>query len=830
MRVKRNNIKIKTLITIECAFMIACISGCTSIKERLGQRMLEESDIETNAEYQLYQGYSDAGSLDQNGYFLTAQDEVSHEGEVHVTFSDNSNISVEYFSNPEKTLLIDTYACYLSPGESIYANVTIKRSVISTAYKFSGFNIYEFEDGNRYIADGLNGDFNTSGCVLTIPEDYKGTDLAVTPIGEFEERVINLKDYYIDDDTEVNYPLNGTWMLNNQQTTDESFGINPVSPYIVSFEYDNTQYFYLSSSPDAYYIDNSQGIVIFKQRQPSDETVDYSVELHRYLSITIKSDVDRTINVNGEGAVNLKANEEYTISGLMYGSKISIITNRAWPDLENMRDMIISAPPDPFAQGGWEYVFVVPQKGGEFRFDPSEYSYEHGTIRFSCFGEVVNDVQYLAPGSRIYYEQASADTNWWLSGENNYIVVSDEETTRQQLNSIQFTKMLSAQVNLPQPSWGGSIIYKNEDGTRIYGSSINTLSGTEITMEFMPWEGWINQYTNGVKYVVKEEENQTINVDGVSVDQVFIEDDGHKPNLTIILEESVGENMQFSFAASGLYKEDYQYVDGWFRSDYKIVKDKQIGTDKPIEITMGNRAIPSGQAVRIEIEKKDTKGNVYKETRYYDSLTEAIPAINIYSSYEASVSTTWYKTITISIGVVDIERFTLPPAIEHASISVFDIDGNRRVFSGDLIEPGRKVIVKITPDSGYYVTGKDVTNDVYQDTMKYSDYLKNLESIISNHPVKKYLTITLDTSDAYATYTYKIDRKIVSGTIYVREGTEITLEYVITDSEHTLTESAGGFLGIGASNTEVTKELTVDLSMDGTTLTRTSFGIYVWGD
>lgn len=823
-------IKNKLLISVEFALLIAMVTGCTSIKDRLGQRMLEESGIDASEEYHLYQGYSENGSLDQDGYFLSAQDEASHEGEIHVTFSDNSNISVEYYSNPEKTLLIDTCACYLLPGDSIYANVTIKRSVVSTAYKFSGFNIYEFEDGSRYIADGLNGDFETTGCVLTIPSDYKGTDLAVTPVGEFEERIIGLNDYYIDDETETTHPLNGTWMLNNQQSTDDSFGINPVSPYIVSYEYDSSEYFYLSSSPDAYYIDNTQGIVIFKQRQPSDETVDYSVELHRYLSVVLKADTDRTINVNGEGFVNIKANEEYTISGLMYGSRVSIITNKEWPDLENMRDMIICAPPDPFAQGGWEYVFVVPQKGGEFRFDPSEYKYEHGTIRFRCFGEVVNDVQYLAPGSRIYYEQASADTNWWLSGENNYIVVSDEETTRQQLNNIHFTEMLSAQVNLPQPSWGGTIIYKNEDGSRIYGSSINTLSGTVITMEFLPWEGWMNQYTNGEKYTVTEEKTQTINVNGVSIDQVFKEDDDHKPNLTIILEESVGENMQFSFTASGLYKEDYQYVDGWFRSDYKIVKDKQIGTDKPIEITMGNRAIPSGQAVRIEIEKKDTKGNVYKETRYYDSLTEAIPAINIYSSYEASVSTIWYKSMTISIGVVDIEKFTLPPTIEHASISVFDIDGNRRIFSGDLIEPGRKVIVKITPDTGYYVTGRDVTNDVYQDTMKYSDYLKNIESIISNHPVKKYLIVTLDTSDSYATYTYKIDKKVVSGTIYVREGTEITLEYVITDSEHTLTESAGGFFGIGASNTEVTKELTVDLSMDGTTLTRTSFGIYVWGD
>ena len=116
--------------------------------------------------------------------------------------------------------------------------------------------------------------------------------------------------------------------------------------------------------------------------------------------------------------------------------------------------------------------------------------------------------------------------------------------------------------------------------------------------------------------------------------------------------------------------------------------------------------------------------------------------------------------------------------------------------------------------------------------MKYSDYLKKVSDIITQHPAAKYYSITLGTADSFAAYSYKLDGKAVSGTITVKEGQKLSLTYEITDSSHKLEEGAGGvpLVGWGKSYTKVTKELTITPDMDGKTITRNDFGIKVKGE
>lgn len=152
---------------------------------------------------------------------------------------------------------------------------------------------------------------------------------------------------------------------------------------------------------------------------------------------------------------------------------------------------------------------------------------------------------------------------------------------------------------------------------------------------------------------------------------------------------------------------------------------------------------------------------------------------------------------------------------------------NKIMSGGELIEGSEKVTVMIYPEAGYYISGKNVTGDAYQETMKYSDYLEDLSEIIAEHPAEKYLTITLDKSDSFATYTYKLDGQEKSGTITVKKGQELSLYYKITNSDYQLAEGAGGFLGIGKSYTEVTKEIEITSEMDGKTITKDDFGISV---
>ena len=59
------------------------------------------------------------------------------------------------------------------------------------------------------------------------------------------------------------------------------------------------------------------------------------------------------------------------------------------------------------------------------------------------------------------------------------------------------------------------------------------------------------------------------------------------------------------------------------------------------------------------------------------------------------------------------------------------------IKDGDVIDEDRKILLKIYPDSGYYVDGSDVKNDIYQKSMTYAKYLKNVKKILEDHQIKE---------------------------------------------------------------------------------------------
>ena len=569
---------------------------------------------------------------------------------------------------------------------------------------------------------------------------------------------------------------------------------------------------------------------------PSKES---SCERRQYNAV-ILSDMDRIVSINGAANQNVSANSELFIPHLRYGQTVVLQTNKEWPDLENCRDLILTSSGKE--AGYYKYSMIVPEKDGEFLFDPSEYSYDHGTISFMCFGNVVTSPQLLAKGSKIYYSQNSADDGYWLAPGDNFVIVGEETSTKQQLHDIHFTPMVQVVVALEQPQYGGTVSYL-VDGSRIYTDTYTTYSGTEIEMDFDPWPGWIlnSNAHDGDIYVVKDNKSQIARGNGYDISTVFTEDKEHKPELTVTLEKSVGKEMEFSISASGFKTDISSYGGGWkvtdiFNSNYNIITNSQdiiaqqkIGTEIPITIKMGNRALQSGQAVRFVIEKTDRNNQKESVTFYITDMTAVLEPIYIYAPGTNASSEVWYKSIHITIGVVDIYRFAPPTPSPHTTISVVNGLNNEQMIGGELIEGTQKITVTIKPESGYYITGKRVSNDVYQETMKYSDYVKNLSDIIRKHPVARYYKITLDASDAFANYTYKLDGVVVSGIIDVKEGQKLSLTYEITDPAYKLTEGAGGIPLVGwlQSYTKVTKDLSVIPSMDGKTITKDDFGIQV---
>ena len=577
---------------------------------------------------------------------------------------------------------------------------------------------------------------------------------------------------------------------------------------------------------------------LFNQRNADDETVDYQVELHKYISVTLPSDMDRSVNVNREGNRNIRAGSELSVNKLRYGEKVLIETNKIWPNLESSRDLILTNT--EAIDGRFRYTLIVPEKDGHFLFDPSAYSYEHGTISFKCFGRQVTTPQALAKGSKIFYEQKTAEDGYWLSGRNHFIVVGEEAETKRQLEEISFTPKIKVTVSLPQPDYGGAVEYKL-DGERINGSSCSAYSGSVISMKLIPWEGWISHKTGEQIYKVNKNKTQTASIQGIELNSLFEEDEDHKPALKVTLEKSVGENTVFTLNSSGYAMEATSYGGGWKVQDvftknadtYNIidnsqiiVSDRIIGTEKPIEIRIENKAVKSGKAVRMVIAKTDDEKNKTEEIRYIDDLSIPLEPIDIYKRGEKGKATAWYKSIEITIGVVDVEKFEPAAAASNTRIVLQNADTNTILVKGDLIEASQKVTVTIRPNTGYYVTGKKVGNDIYQETMKFSDYQKNVNNIITTHPAFPYYVVTLDKSDSYAKYTYKLDGKVVTGTINAKEGQKLELTYEIINPEYKLSKAAGGVVfGIGSSTSKVTETIKIDASMQGKTITKRDYNI-----
>ena len=102
--------------------------------------------------------------------------------------------------------------------------------------------------------------------------------------------------------------------------------------------------------------------------------------------------------------------------------------------------------------------------------------------------------------------------------------------------------------------------------------------------------------------------------------------------------------------------------------------------------------------------------------------------------------------------------------------------------------------VKIIPDDGFYVSGRNVTDRIYVQTMRLSNYVDNIDSIISEHPIKPLVTISVDPSDQYGNCVFKLNGEEVSGEVYVMDGDRLTLEYTLTTPGMSIARKDGNIL------------------------------------
>lgn len=815
----------------------ACImlTGCSSVRNTLEQKMLtqvrEKSDISSDTAYAQYQDYTARGDVVDgyyapNGEAFAPVDDQNTEtpSGIHITFALNNHLNVCYYYDPDCQIQIESNGCYLTPGSSIYAKVKIDSEAFTNQYAFSSFMIYEYNaEGKRsFIANvGLEDD----GLLWSIPENFAGNDIVIEPLGRYEKRILSLRDYYYDSQSTQKRDLDFTWTVNGKSTKDSSMEINPVQPYLVSYQYDNETYFFISSDPSCYSYNDDDGIVYFKQAEPNDENVAYSVELKPYMTSEIRIAAKATYHQDGKADEKREKKEVFTASHLKYGDKIIIkgIDGEFSEDIIEYDKKLFVLHYD---ENNKICTLTVQENNGDFIFDPNEYSFKHGDIVFTYSGQIVTDKITLAKGRRIEYYAENVDEGYWLPDGEHTIIIGDAVETEASIREIQFYPKQEVTVNLPQPIYGGSITYSIND-VKQSGSNVKTYCGTTIQMKLNAWDGW-NKDQETASYTVSAQQFQTATIDGKDVDHAFEELPEHKPKLTVNLDKSIGTNMKFSVKTADGKKTDLAYGKG--DGKCKTYEEEHIGTSEGITFMKLQGEIREGKVLKIAVEMMDENKNEIQEVYYMEDPSEDSSKVHI-PIYQTSERTNalYYKSIDVTVSVVD-RLIYQPSAVANAVVTVTaaDVRDQPKLQTGNILDANRKVQVVIRPNNGYYLTGGKVKFDQYQSEMTFGQYMKDIQSIINKHPVKKIFTVALDTTDEIGTIEYTLDGKPADGKIQIREGQKLVMKYKITASGYQIKRDSKSILGLKlenpiASKTEKTITIEVSAALDGHTIHRPDY-------
>ena len=258
----------KTLISTT---LLLFLSGCTEAKQRIQEylesQMMAESKLQENEDYLRYRNYEENNLLAEDGLPLEVQQKTGFHnedieettGSVHVTFAYNPFISV-YYSSEENSKTQLGSECYLKPGDTIYCKTPQAANENSSTYHFLEFRIYEYDSENNrgkqpVVSDGKN------HVVYKIPIDFKGKELSIEPIGKFENRILNLHDYYIDSSGKNN-EMTGLWIVNEKDVQGTVAEADSTDELRVEYQFDSSNYYVSKAEPTP--LSNSEGIIKYR--------------------------------------------------------------------------------------------------------------------------------------------------------------------------------------------------------------------------------------------------------------------------------------------------------------------------------------------------------------------------------------------------------------------------------------------------------------------------------------------------------------------------------------------------------------------------------------
>lgn len=165
-----------------------------------------------------------------------------------------------------------------------------------------------------------------------------------------------------------------------------------------------------------------------------------------------------------------------------------------------------------------------------------------------------------------------------------------------------------------------------------------------------------------------------------------------------------------------------------------------------------------------------------------------------------------------------------PREISNGSISLSYENGGEIKSGVELPAEGQNVVLKITGNDGFYISGNDTENGIYKKTMSFSDYQKDIDNIISEHPVKKYVTVKLPDKGLHGICTYKLDGNTIKNQAEnLRDNQKLELTYRLNEKDRDKFEieranAWDGFWAWATSSVETTVEIPIKQELNATEL------------
>lgn len=357
----------KRAFVLIMTFTMLLLTGCSTVDAKLEQVLLEKSGILEHEDYLQYQQYQEAGRLDEDGQYFdpnldesTSSEQEKPSGKIHITFAENRYLNILYYTDSSMETSIDTTSCYLNPGDQLYAKVIECANPNSNLYRLAEYRIMEYDaEGlvkNEYIQEVKDGMLE-----YEIPTNFTGTEMSIIPVGEYPNRNLSMSVYYVDDNgNKCSLGNAGTWSINNNSVDGNTAQISPIESYVLKFTYDKDNYFYVGCEP-ACFTKNpaSAGFVEFWEAESTDADMNYSVELHKFLSLSLKFGAEAKVSINQGDFETIKKNKVWNVPKLQYGDSITIETSGDCT-ITDGNYQHISATKDPI-MNGYRYTLKVVQ-------------------------------------------------------------------------------------------------------------------------------------------------------------------------------------------------------------------------------------------------------------------------------------------------------------------------------------------------------------------------------------------------------------------------------------------------------------------------------------